>query len=210
MSKLNQVIGILGGGQLGRMLMQEAVNYNLQVNILDPDAHAPCKHLCNSFTVGSLQDFDTVYQFGKNCDIITIEIENINIEALEKLESEGKKVFPQPAVLKIIKDKGLQKEFYKQNSLPTAPYFLIENKLEITKYQNHLPFANKLRTGGYDGKGVELIYSTEDFNKTFEAPSILEKLVAIKQEISVIIARNEKGEMVNFPPVEMEFNAEAN
>ena len=210
MSHINKTIGILGGGQLGRMLMQEAINLNLQVNILDPDLHAPCKHLCQKFTNGSLTDYDTVYTFGKECDLITIEIENVNIEALEQLESEGKLVYPQPKVLKIIKDKGLQKEFYRENNIPTAPYFLISNKQEIKSFEPHFPFANKLRTGGYDGKGVELLRSIDDFDKAFEAPSILEKLVDIKQEISVIIARNESGQLAHFPPVEMEFNPEAN
>jgi 5-(carboxyamino)imidazole ribonucleotide synthase len=200
MSHINKTIGILGGGQLGRMLMQEAINLNLQVNILDPDLHAPCKHLCQKFTNGSLTDYDTVYTFGKECDLITIEIENVNIEALEQLESEGK----------IIKDKGLQKEFYRENNIPTAPYFLISSKQEIKSFEPHFPFANKLRTGGYDGKGVELLRSIDDFDKAFEAPSILEKLVDIKQEISVIIARNESGQLAHFPPVEMEFNPEAN
>jgi 5-(carboxyamino)imidazole ribonucleotide synthase len=210
MSHINKTIGILGGGQLGRMLMQEAINLNLQVNILDPDLHAPCKHLCQKFTNGSLTDYDTVYTFGKECDLITIEIENVNIEALEKLESEGKLVYPQPKVLKTIKDKGLQKEFYRENNIPTAPYFLVSNKHEIKSYEPHFPFAHKLRTGGYDGKGVELLRSMADFDKAFDAPSVLEKLVDIKQEISVIIARNESGQMAHFPPVEMEFNPEAN
>jgi 5-(carboxyamino)imidazole ribonucleotide synthase len=210
MSYLNKTIGILGGGQLGRMLMQEAINLNLQVSILDPDPHAPCKHLCQKFTNGSLTDYDTVYAFGKECDLITIEIENVNIEALEKLESEGKRVYPQPKVLKTIKDKGLQKEFYRENNIPTAPYFLVSNKHEIKSFEPHFPFANKLRTGGYDGKGVELLRSMDDFDKAFDAPSVLEKLVDIKQEISVIIARNESGEISHFPPVEMEFNPEAN
>jgi 5-(carboxyamino)imidazole ribonucleotide synthase len=172
--------------------------------------HAPCKHLCQKFTNGSLTDYDTVYTFGKECDLITIEIENVNIEALEKLESEGKLVYPQPKVLKTIKDKGLQKEFYRENNIPTAPYFLVSNKHEIKSYEPHFPFAHKLRTGGYDGKGVELLRSMADFDKAFDAPSVLEKLVDIKQEISVIIARNESGQMAHFPPVEMEFNPEAN
>lgn len=210
MSHINKTIGILGGGQLGRMLMQEAINLNLQVNILDPDPHAPCKHLCHSFTNGSLTDFDTVYKFGKECDLITIEIENVNVEALEKLESEGKLVYPQPRVLKIIKDKGLQKEFYRENAIATAPYFLVNDKNEVKNYEAHFPFAHKLRTGGYDGKGVELLRSMDDFDKAFDAPSVLEKLVDIKQEISVIIARNEEGKIAHFPPVEMEFNPEAN
>lgn len=210
MSNLNLSIGLLGGGQLGRMLLQEAANLNLQVHVLDPDPNAPCKNLCASFTLGNFTDFKTVYEFGKDKDIITIEIENVNIEALEKLEQEGKKIYPQPRVLRIIKDKGTQKEFYTRHKLPTAPYFLINNKNEILQYRSYFPFAQKLRTGGYDGKGVEILHTINDLDKAFNEPSVLEKLVDIKKEISVIVARNTMGECKHFPPVEMEFNPQAN
>ena len=121
-------LGVLGGGQLGRMLIQETINYDVQVHCLDPDADAPCKDVAHSLTIGSLNDFDTVYQFGQNKDVITVEIENVSIEALEKLEAEGKKVFPQPSVLKIIRDKGLQKQFYADNNIPTPAFYLVNNK----------------------------------------------------------------------------------
>lgn len=203
-------IGILGGGQLGRMLIQSAINYNLHIDILDPDAKAPCRHICNSFTKGSLTDFDTVYNFGKSRDIITIEIEHVNTEALKKLEKEGKKVFPQPKLLEIIQDKGAQKMFYQRNNIPTPDFFLVESKSQIGKYADYFPFFQKLRKGGYDGKGVVKLDDPAKLDKAFDAPSVLEMLVDFDKEISVIVARNEKGETRCFPVVECEFSAEAN
>lgn len=203
-------LGVLGGGQLGRMLIQEAMKLNVKIHCLDPDPKAPCLELASSFTVGSLNDFDTVYLFGKDKDVITVEIENVNIEALEKLESEGKKVFPQARVLKLIKDKGLQKQFYKDNNIPTAEFHLIDSQVELKQYIDFLPFAQKLRTGGYDGKGVSILRSESDFKIGFDSPSILEKFVPFVKELAVIVARNEKGEVNVFPSVECEFNPEAN
>jgi 5-(carboxyamino)imidazole ribonucleotide synthase len=202
-------LGMLGGGQLGRMFIQESMNYDVQVHCLDPAREAPCAHLATTFTVGSLQDFDTVYNFGKDKDLITIEIENVNIEALEKLESEGIKVCPQPRTLRIIKDKGLQKEFYAQNDLPTAPFQLYAHASEV-KANEKAPFVQKLRTGGYDGKGVQVIKSEADFGNLFDAPNIVETLIPFDKELSVIVARNEKGETISYPTVECEFNPEAN
>jgi 5-(carboxyamino)imidazole ribonucleotide synthase len=203
-------LGVLGGGQLGRMLIQETVNYDVQVHCLDPDADAPCKDIAHSLTIGSLNDFDTVYQFGKNKDIITVEIENVSIQALEKLESEGIKVFPQPAVLKIIRDKGLQKQFYAEHAIPTSPFYLVNNKDEISKYLSEFPFMQKIRTGGYDGKGVTPLLSSYDIEAAFDDPSILEKFVDFEKELSVIVARNENGETKVYPTVECEFSSEAN
>ena len=203
-------LGVLGGGQLGRMLIQETVNYDVQVHCLDPDADAPCKDIAHSLTIGSLNDFDTVYQFGKNKDIITVEIENVSIQALEKLESEGIKVFPQPAVLKIIRDKGLQKQFYAEHAIPTSPFYLVNNKDEISKYLSEFPFMQKIRTGGYDGKGVTPLLSSYDIESAFDDPSILEKFVDFEKELSVIVARNDNGETKVYPTVECEFSSEAN
>jgi len=203
-------LGVLGGGQLGRMLIQETINYDVQIHCLDPDAEAPCRDIANSLTVGSLNDFDTVYQFGKNKDIITVEIENVSIEALEKLEAEGKKVFPQPAVLKIIRDKGLQKQFYADHNIPTPAFYLVNNKEEITNYISEFPFMQKMRTGGYDGKGVTPLRSEKDLETAFEVPSVLEKFVDFEKELSVIVARNENGETKVYPTVECEFSPEAN
>lgn len=203
-------LGIIGGGQLGRMLIQEAINYDVFIYSLDPNPEASCAHAANGFTVGSLNDYDAVYNFGKEMDVITVEIENVNIEALEQLEKEGKKVFPQPRVLRLIKDKGLQKQFYTDNNLPTSPYYLIDSKEEITQYRNEFPFMMKLRTGGYDGRGVTPLRNDEDSKDAFEAPSVLEKMVDFDKELSVIVARNEKGEIKAYPTVECEFSPKAN
>lgn len=203
-------IGVLGGGQLGRMMIQSAINYNLYICCLDPDANAPCKSLANEFTKGSLTDYDTVYKFGKDKDIITIEIENVNVEALKVLQKEGKKVFPQPEVIEIIKDKGLQKMFYQRNDIPSPDFFLVENREQIEKYRDFFPFFQKLRTGGYDGKGVVKLGHPNKVDHAFEAPSVLERLVDFDKEISVIVTRNQSGEVKCFPAVECEFNPEAN
>lgn len=203
-------LGVLGGGQLGRMLIQETINYDVHVHCLDPDVNAPCKDVAHSFTVGSLNDFDAVYQFGKDKDVLTVEIENVSIEALEKLEAEGVKVFPQPRVLKIIRDKGLQKQFYADNNISTPDFYLVENKEDINKYIAEFPFMQKMRTGGYDGKGVTPLRTEADLATAFEVPSVLEKFVDFEKELSVIVARNENGDTKVYPTVECEFSPEAN
>lgn len=203
-------LGVLGGGQLGRMLIQEAVNYDVYVHCLDPDAQAPCVDLAHSFTIGSLTDFDTVYNFGKDKDVLTVEIEHVNIEALETLVQEGKKVFPQPHILKMVQDKGLQKQFYVSNNIPTPPFHLVENKAEIQDYIHEFPFMQKMRKGGYDGKGVTALKSVADLENAFDVPSVLESFLDFEKELSVIVARNENGGTAVFPAVECEFNPEAN
>lgn len=203
-------IGVLGGGQLGRMLIQEAVNWNLHIAVLDPDPNAPCKDIATSFTHGKLTDFDTVLAFGKTADLLTIEIEHVNVDALEALEKEGKEVYPQPHVLRLIQDKGLQKMFYRDHGIPTAPFELIENKAEIAKHAAAFPFMQKLRKGGYDGKGVTPLKDPAKLHNAFDEPSVLEKFVDFKKEISVIVSRNTKGEVKSFPVVDMLFNPEAN
>jgi 5-(carboxyamino)imidazole ribonucleotide synthase len=203
-------LGVLGGGQLGRMLLQEAVNYNLHLYMLDPDENAPCKKLATHFQAGSLTDFDTVYNFGKTVDLLTIEIEHVNVEAMEKLESEGLKIFPRPSLLKIVQDKGLQKQFYKEHNIPTASFVLVENKSQISNHLSEFPFMQKMRKGGYDGKGVTRLSSPADLEGAFDVPSVLEKLIDFEKEISVIIARNENAQVACFPVVELEFNPEAN
>ena len=202
-------IGVLGGGQLGRMLIQNAINYNLNIFVLDPDANAPCKNISN-FTKGSLTDYDTVYKFGKDKDVITIEIENVNIEALKQLEKEGKKVYPQPEIIELIQDKGLQKMFYQRNNIPTADFFLTDSKTQISKYADFFPFFQKLRKGGYDGKGVTKLVNPDNLDKAFNEPSVLERFVDFDKELSVIVARNPDGECKCFPVVECEFNPQAN
>jgi 5-(carboxyamino)imidazole ribonucleotide synthase len=203
-------IGVLGGGQLGRMLLQKSYSYNLEMAFVDPDPKAPCREISNWFYKGDLNDFQMVYDFGKKCDVVSIEIENVNVDALTKLEKEGVKVFPQPAALKTIQDKGLQKLFYQKNNINTSEFFLIENKNEISLFADKFPVIQKLRKGGYDGKGVQILKNVNDLDKAFDAPSVLERLVNIKKEISVIAARAQDGSVTAYPPVEMEFNPEAN
>lgn len=203
-------VGVLGGGQLGRMLMQEAVNYDIKLCMMDKDPSAPCSRFSHEFTNHDILDYEAVLEFGKDKDVITVEIENVNIEAYEELERQGKKVFPQPSVLKTVRDKGVQKNFFKENNLPTPPYYLVENKAEISKYEQEFPFMQKMRVGGYDGRGVQALKTLSDLDKAFDAPSVLEKFVDFEKEISVIVARNENGEISHFPVVECQFNPEVN
>jgi 5-(carboxyamino)imidazole ribonucleotide synthase len=203
-------LGILGGGQLGRMFIQEAVNVNLSVHILDPDPNAPCKEIASSFTNGSLKDYDTVLAFGKDKDLVTIEIEHVNVDALEELEKRGVKVYPQPSALRIIQDKGLQKKFYVKHHIPTPDFYLVESKADIDQYRSEFPFMQKMRVGGYDGKGVTPLRNDEELNSAFDAPSVLEKFVDLDKELSVIVARTPSGKMTTFPVVELAFNPEAN
>jgi len=207
---MKEKLGILGGGQLGRMLIQSAIDFNMEVHILDPSKDAPCAALAHHFESGDLKDFDSVYNFGKRCDIITIEIEKVNTAALKKLRDEGKKVYPQPEIIELIQDKRLQKQFYVENGLPTADFILVENKQDVLNNSSFLPAANKLGKDGYDGRGVQLLRSEGDLAKAFDAPGLLEKLVDIDKEIAVIVARNAKGETKAFPVVEMVFHPEAN
>jgi 5-(carboxyamino)imidazole ribonucleotide synthase len=199
-------IGVLGGGQLGRMLIQEAINLNLHIHIMDPDQNAPCASIAQTFTCAALTDFDAVIEFGKDKNLITVEIENVNIEALEALEKNGVQVYPQPHVLKIIKDKGTQKQFYETNDIPTSPFELIQSANELTKASIKFPVVQKLRTGGYDGRGVQILKNDQS---SFDAPSIIENLIDFEKEISIIVARNDKGQVSTFPSVECEFNPEA-
>ena len=203
-------LGILGGGQLGRMFIQEAIGLNVCVHVLDPAENAPCAAIANVFVQGDFADYETVLNFGKEVDVLTIEIEHVNIEALEELERRGKLVFPRPAALRTIKDKGLQKLFYAAHNIPTAPFVLVENKTEAAMHVSAGPFMQKLRTGGYDGKGVTPFRNEADLEHAFDAPSVLEQMVHFEKELAVIVARNASGELRVFPLVEMEFNSEAN
>jgi 5-(carboxyamino)imidazole ribonucleotide synthase len=203
-------LGILGGGQLGRMLIQQAINYNVTVKVLDPDREAPCRKLCDEFIVGSLGDYESVYNFGKKVDMITIEIEKVNVEALEQLEREGVLVYPQPRIIRLIQDKGLQKQFFKENDIPTADFQVISSADQLKQSHIPFPYIQKLRRDGYDGKGVYKVVDESYLDKAFKEPSIIERLVDFEKEIAVIVARNENGEVKAFPMVEMEFNPEAN
>jgi 5-(carboxyamino)imidazole ribonucleotide synthase len=205
----NYTVGILGGGQLGRMLIQSGIDLNINFSVLDPDSHAPCNQLA-PFTCGKLTDYNTVWNFGKLCDLITIEIENVNTKALSDLVKIGKKVFPQPEIIELIQDKRKQKQFYQEHKIPTAEFILTESKAEVLQQEHFLPAVNKLGKEGYDGRGVQILRSKDDLNKAFDAPGLLEKLIDFKTEISVIVARNEKGEVAAYPAVEMVFHPEAN
>jgi len=207
---ISSVLGVLGGGQLGRMLIQSAINYNQDIHILDPDPNAPCRDICQRFTVGSLKDFATVYAFGQACDVITVEIESVNTDALEKLQSEGKKIFPQPHVLSLIQDKRKQKQFYQMHGIPTADFILVENKAEVIHNSNFLPAVNKLGKEGYDGRGVQMLRTQDDLDMAFDAPGILEKLIDFDKEIAVTVAKNERGELIAYPAVECAFHPTAN
>lgn len=203
-------LGILGGGQLGRMLIQSCVNLNVNTSVLDPSSQAPCSGFSNEFRKGSLQDFDTVYAFGKSVDLLTIEIENVNVEALYQLEKEGVPVFPQPSVIEIIQDKRIQKQFYIDNGIPTPEFVLIDNAEEIKKHLSFLPAFQKLGKGGYDGGGVQSLKSEADLSKAFNAPSLLESYIDFDKEISIIAARNSNGEITTYPAVECVFHSEYN
>jgi 5-(carboxyamino)imidazole ribonucleotide synthase len=203
-------LGILGGGQLGRMLIQQAINYNVTVKVLDPDREAPCRKLCDEFVVGSLSDYDTVYKFGKKVDLLTIEIEKVNVDALEQLEKEGVLVYPQPRIIRLIQDKGLQKQFFKENDIPTAEFQVISSAGQLKNSHIPFPYIQKLRRDGYDGKGVYKVKDESYLAGAFTEPSLIERWVDFEKELGVIVARNENGDVSSFPLVEMEFNAEAN
>lgn len=209
MAVVSKKIGILGGGQLGRMIIQAGIDFNIPFKVLDPDSSAPCKDI-TEFVQGSLKDFDSVYSFGKDCDVITIEIEHVNTAALRKLQNEGKKIFPQPEVIELIQDKRLQKQFYEREGIPTAEFVLTENAAEVVRFKHLLPAVNKLGREGYDGRGVQVLRTEQDLNKAFDQPGLLETLVDFKKELSVVVARNEKGEVTTFPVVELVYHPEAN
>ena len=207
-------LGILGGGQLGKMLLNDTRKFDIQTLVLDPSEEAPSRMSCNAFYKGNLNDFDTVYQFGKMCHVITIEIENVNLEALEKLEEEGHLVYPSPKTLRLIKNKGRQKDFYVENNIPTSKH---QRFVDIKDLQNALdkdeldfPFVWKSAEGGYDGNGVKIVRSALDLYNLPEVECLVEALVPFKNELAVIVARNAKGEIKTYPVVEMEFHPEAN
>ena len=202
--------GILGGGQLGRMLLQAAANYPVETFVMENDPHCPSAHLCHHFTKGDIANFNDVYNFGKGLDVLTIEIENVNEDALEKLQQEGVKIYPHPSALRIIKDKILQKQFYKDSEIPTSDFIITQNKEELLQQEHLLPAVHKLGKGGYDGKGVQIIQTKADFEKGFNEPAVLEKMVKIKKEIAVMIAINDKGETAVYPAVDMVFDQRLN
>ena len=203
-------VGILGGGQLGRMLLQAAANYPVETYVMENDPACPAAHLCHQFTKGDIRNFDDVYAFGKGLQALTIEIESVNVEALERLEAEGVRIYPKPSALKIIKNKITQKQFYTEHGIPTAEYIVTQNLDELRSHADMLPAVHKLGEGGYDGKGVQVIRTKEDIEKGFDAPAVLEKLVIIEKEIAQLIAIGQKGETAIYPPVDMVFDQRLN
>ena len=202
--------GILGGGQLGRMLLQTAANYPVITHVMENDENCPAAHLCHHFTKGDINNFDAVYNFGKNLDCLTIEIESVNTEALEKLQQEGVKIYPQPQALKTIKNKILQKQFYADNQIPSSPFRITQNREELAHHKDFLPAVHKSATDGYDGRGVQLIKSFEELGNGFDVPSVLEKMVDVKKEIAISIAVSNTGETAIYPPVDMVFDPKLN
>lgn len=207
-------LGILGGGQLGKMLLTETRKFDITTKVLDPSPDAPCRIACNTFVQGNLTDFNTVYNFGKDVDVLTIEIENVNVEALEKLQTEGVKVYPSPQTIKNIQNKATQKQFYATHGIPTAPFQVFQNteslKKAINEQQLTLPFVWKSARFGYDGNGVKIVRQLTDLNLLPNDQCIAESLVPFKKELAVIVARNAKGQVCTYPVVEMEFHPEAN
>ena len=211
---LDHKIGILGGGQLGKMLAIEAANWHLPIYILDQDHQFPAVPYAPFFQAGDFKNFDDVVQFGKKVDILTIEIEQINVDALFYLEKEGVKVYPKPSTVQVIQDKGLQKMFYKERDIPTAEFQLFNDEKEIKEALNNkqiaFPFVQKSRKDGYDGKGVVVISNENDLINLLDCPSIIEERINIKTEISIIVARSASGELLHYEPVEQHFNQAAN
>ena len=211
---LDHKIGILGGGQLGKMLAIEAANWHLPIYILDQDQQFPAVPYAPFFQAGDFKNFDDVVQFGKKVDILTIEIEQINVDALFYLENEGVKVYPKPSTVKVIQDKGLQKMFYQERDIPTAGFQLFDDGKEILEAlknkQITFPFVQKSRKDGYDGKGVVVVSNENDITNLLDCPSIIEERINIKTEISILVARSASGELIHYEPVEQHFNQEAN
>ncbi|MEI8111630.1 MAG: 5-(carboxyamino)imidazole ribonucleotide synthase [Chitinophagia bacterium] len=198
-----QKAGILGGGQLGKMLLQAAANYPVETYVMEKSADCPSAHLCNHFVLGDINDYDQVYNFGKGLDVVTIEIEHVNVPALKQLAKDGVRVIPHPAILETIQNKITQKDFYIQHQIPTADYIVTQNKAELSQYLHRLPAVHKLNKGGYDGRGVQILKDEDDLPLAFDEPAVLEKKIAIEREISMLVARNEKGDIAIYPPVEM-------
>ncbi len=207
-------LGVLGGGQLGRMLLSETQKFDIYTVILDASADAPCSQICNEFHQGDLLDYQTVYEFGKKVDLLTIEIENVNIDALDDLEKEGLTIYPKPKNLRIIQNKAQQKHFYADHNIPTADFFHYAYLEELKhSYENDIidfPFVWKSARFGYDGNGVKIVRSYEDLETLPVGECIAEKLIPFKNELAVIVARNKEGEIKTYPVVEMEFHPEAN
>lgn len=199
-------LGVLGGGQLGLMMIRPCIDLGVDVSFLDPNSNCSVAPFSSQLTVGDFNDYETVLAFGRTVDVITVEIEHVNVDALEQLEKEGKMVNPSSQLLRTIQDKGLQKQFYEDQNIPSPVFSLIENASEIKKF----PIVQKMRTGGYDGQGVQILKSVADHKKAFDGPSVLEDLVDLEVEVGVMVARNAQGQVQVFPPVMMDFDPDLN
>ncbi|NOR29231.1 MAG: 5-(carboxyamino)imidazole ribonucleotide synthase [Lutibacter sp.] len=206
----NFKLGVLGGGQLGKMLLTETQKFDIYTCILDTSLEAPCAQICNEFHQGDLLDYETVYNFGKKVNVLTIEIEHVNIDALLKLEEEGLAIYPQPSVLQIIQHKGKQKDFFVEQNIPTSPHKRFSTLNELKKETLSFPFVWKSAQFGYDGTGVKIVKNQNDLNSLTNTDCIIEELIPFKNELAVIVARNKNGEIKTYPVVEMEFHSEAN
>lgn len=207
-------LGVLGGGQLGKMLIQAGSKWHLSFHVLDPTADCPAADLATTFTNGEFRDYQSVMNFAKDIDHLTIEIEDVNVEALEALQAMGKQINPAPDKLRLIQDKGLQKQFFTAHHIPTSAFRLYADKAAVLAALNSgeiaLPFVQKIRKGGYDGRGVLIVKEQADLQALFDAPCLVEDMVPIEKELAVIVARNRQGEVVAYPSVEMVFNPQAN
>ena len=208
--KSDFTLGILGGGQLGKMLLQVTSRLSIKTNVLDPSNDSPCKEICSEFTKGQLMDFDAVYNFGKNCDLVTYEIEHINVDALEKLEKEGVKVFPNSSTLRIIQDKSIQKQFFIDNNIPTAKFKYYNSLKDLNVEKLKFPCVWKKTKFGYDGYGVKILKSKKDLNNLPETQFIIEEMIPFKKELATTVVRNQNGDIEIFPIVEMMFNEISN
>ncbi|MCV6628795.1 MAG: 5-(carboxyamino)imidazole ribonucleotide synthase [Flavobacteriaceae bacterium] len=207
-------LGILGGGQLGKMLLYETRKWDIKTKVMDAAADAPSRMACNEFAQGDLLDYETVLRFGADVDVLTIEIENVNVDALEALEKQGKKVYPSAATLQRIQNKGIQKLFYTDHQIPTAPFaryaYTSELKHAVEDNVQNMPFVWKSERFGYDGQGVKMVRTHEDLDNLPEVPCIAEELIDFEMELAVIVVRNPEGAIATYPVVEMEFHPEAN
>jgi len=211
---MNKILGIIGGGQLGKMLLQYCSRISLTTHVYDPSEDSPCKHLCHSFSVGGFMDYDKIMEFGRKCDILTFEIEHVNVNALKQLEKEGIVIYPRPSTLEIIQNKNTQKRFFIKNSLPTSNFSFYKNldevKKEISNNVINLPCVWKKTTMGYDGYGVKIIKSESDLDLLSDGECIIEDYIKIQKELSVIVARNPSYQSKSYLPVEMIFNQDSN
>jgi 5-(carboxyamino)imidazole ribonucleotide synthase len=203
-------IGILGGGQLGRMLLQAAANYPVETHVLENDPECPAAHLCHTFTRGDIRSYGDVYAFGKQVDILTIEVEQVNTDALVKLEQEGVEVIPSPTAISTLNNKIRQKEFYRTHQIPSPDFIITQNREALGQHLSFLPAVHKLGTGGYDGRGVQVLRGPGDLSQGFDQPSVLEKKVDIAREIAILVAAGRDGNPTLYPPVDMVFDKTLN